>query len=50
VRAWIQKRIPVGRPGEVSEVARLVGSLFVERITFLTGETIYIDGAQGMNH
>jgi NAD(P)-dependent dehydrogenase (short-subunit alcohol dehydrogenase family) len=50
VRAWLQKRIPVGRPGEVSEVARLVGSLFVERITFLTGETIYIDGAQGMNH
>lgn len=50
VRAWMQKRIPVGRPGEVGEVARLVGALFAERIAFLTGETIYIDGAQGMNH
>lgn len=50
VRAWMSKRIPVGRPGEVGEVARLVGTLFAERIAFLTGETIYIDGAQGMNH
>jgi NAD(P)-dependent dehydrogenase (short-subunit alcohol dehydrogenase family) len=50
VRAWMQKRIPVGRPGDVREIARLVGALFAERIAFLTGETIYIDGAQGMNH
>jgi NAD(P)-dependent dehydrogenase (short-subunit alcohol dehydrogenase family) len=50
VRAWLGKRIPVGRPGQPEEVARLVGALFSERIGFLTGETIYIDGGQGINH
>jgi len=28
----------------------LIGAIFSERIAFLTGETIYIDGGQGMNH
>ncbi len=50
IRGWLSKRIPVGRPGRTDEVARLVGVLFSERIDFLTGETIYIDGGQGMNH
>lgn len=50
VHAWLGKRIPVGRPGQPEEVARLVGALFSEKIGFLTGETIYIDGAQGINH
>lgn len=50
VRAWIAKRVPVGRPGQPEEVARLVGALFSEKIGFLSGETIYIDGAQGINH
>ncbi len=50
VRRWLETRVPVKRPGEPAEVARLVGAIFVERIGFLTGETIYIDGAQGMNH
>lgn len=50
VRAWIAKRVPVGRPGLPEEVARLVGALFSEKIGFLTGETLYIDGAQGINH
>lgn len=50
VRSLLERRIPVGRPGQPSEVARLVGMLFAERIGFLTGETIYIDGGQGMNH
>ena len=48
-RNWIKRRVPVGRPGNVSEVARLVGALFSERIGFLTGETIYVDGGQGAN-
>jgi NAD(P)-dependent dehydrogenase (short-subunit alcohol dehydrogenase family) len=48
-RSWIKRRVPVGRPGNASEVARLVGALFSERISFLTGETIYIDGGQGTN-
>ena len=50
VQQWLARRIPVGRPGSVSEVARLVGLLFAEDIPFLTGETITIDGGQGHNH
>ena len=50
VRAWLARRIPVGRPGQVGEVARLVAALYQEQIGFLTGETIFIDGAQGHNH
>ena len=50
IRSWLAKRAPVGRPGTPDEVARLVGSLFSERIAFLTGETIYIDGGQSVNH
>ena len=50
VRAWLQLRIPTGGPGQPADVARLVGAIFVEDIAFLTGETIYIDGAQRINH
>lgn len=42
--AMIKERIAIGRAGTVDEVARLIGSLFSERIKFLTGETITIDG------
>lgn len=49
VRSWLKRRVPVGRPGRADEVARLVGVLFSERIGFLTGETIYVDGGQGAN-
>ena len=50
VKAWLQRRVPVGGAGSADEVARLIGSIFAENIAFLTGETIYIDGGQGMNH
>ncbi|HRP77767.1 MAG TPA: SDR family oxidoreductase [Aquamicrobium sp.] len=50
VRRWLESRVPVKRPGGAGEVARLVGAIFAERIGFLTGETIYIDGGQGMSH
>ncbi|MDT8344906.1 MAG: SDR family oxidoreductase [Thermohalobaculum sp.] len=50
VRAWMRNRIPAGGPGRPADVGRLVAALFAEDIAFLTGETIYIDGAQGMNH
>jgi NAD(P)-dependent dehydrogenase (short-subunit alcohol dehydrogenase family) len=50
VGAWIKQRIPVGGPGSAGEVASLVGALCCERIGFLTGETIYVDGGQGINH
>ena len=48
-RTWLERRIPVGRPGRVDEVARLVAFLFAEDIPYLTGETIIMDGAQGIN-
>jgi NAD(P)-dependent dehydrogenase (short-subunit alcohol dehydrogenase family) len=50
VKAWLARRVPVGHAGTAEEVARLVGALFAENIPFLTGETIYLDGGQGMNH
>jgi len=50
VKAWMASRIPVGQPGTSADVAKLVSSIMDENINFLTGETIYIDGAQGMNH
>jgi NAD(P)-dependent dehydrogenase (short-subunit alcohol dehydrogenase family) len=50
VREYIDKRIPIRRPGTPQEIARLVAAIFSEDIPFLTGETIYIDGGQGMAH
>ena len=47
---FLRQRVPVGGPGSAEEVARLVAALFEEDLPFLTGETIYIDGAQGMAH
>lgn len=48
VRAFLASRIPAGGPAQAGEVAALVAALFQERLPFLTGETIYLDGAQGM--
>ena len=50
VREYIEKRIPGRRPGTVEHIARLVGAIYSEDIPFLTGETIYIDGGQGIAH
>jgi NAD(P)-dependent dehydrogenase (short-subunit alcohol dehydrogenase family) len=50
VRQWLERRVPLHRAGTVDEVARLVGAIFSEKIAFLTGETIYVDGGQGMKH
>jgi NAD(P)-dependent dehydrogenase (short-subunit alcohol dehydrogenase family) len=50
VKAWLGRRVPSGRAGNAQEVAKLVGAIFAENIRYLTGETIYLDGGQGMNH
>ena len=50
LRDFLQARIPGKRPGRPDEVARLVGALIAEDIPFLTGETLYIDGAQAIAH
>ena len=50
VRDYLLPRIPLGRPGRPEEVARLAAALFTEELPFLTGETIVIDGGQGIAH
>ncbi len=44
----LKGRIPRGYPGEPNDIARFVASTFVEDNAYLTGSTIYIDGAQGI--
>ncbi len=50
VQDYLLPRIPLGRTGRPEEVARLVAALFVEDLAFMTGETIYMDGGQGIAH
>ena len=47
---YIRRRVPLRRAGTPGEVARLVGLLFDADIAYLTGETITLDGGQGINH
>ena len=49
LQAYIKRRVPLRRPGTPAEVARLVAMLFEADIAYLTGETIYMDGALGIN-
>jgi NAD(P)-dependent dehydrogenase (short-subunit alcohol dehydrogenase family) len=50
LRAYLEKRIPGGRPGTAAEVGALVAALFAPLGGFLSGETIYVDGGQGVAH
>ena len=50
LKDYLARRIPTGKPGDAAVVARMVAAIFCEGISFLTGETIYIDGAQGIAH
>ena len=50
LRAYLDKRIPGGSPGTAAEVGALVAALFTPAGGFLSGETIYIDGGQGIAH
>lgn len=50
LREFLAKRIPGGKHGTPQDIARLVAAIFSEDIPFLTGETIYIDGGQGISH
>jgi NAD(P)-dependent dehydrogenase (short-subunit alcohol dehydrogenase family) len=49
-RDFITKRIPSGEIGVPEEVAKLVAGIADENLHFLNGETIYLDGGQGVNH
>jgi NAD(P)-dependent dehydrogenase (short-subunit alcohol dehydrogenase family) len=48
--AYLAKRVPTGGPGSAGEVARFIAVLFEQPLPNLTGETIYMDGAQGIAH
>ena len=47
---WLMGRIPGRRLGKPEDVAKLVAALVCDDLPFLTGETIYLDGGQGMSH
>ena len=47
---YLEKRIPGKAPGRPEDVAELVAAMFTPASRFLTGETIYVDGAQGIAH
>ncbi len=48
VRSFLTQRIPTGGPGAPGDVARLVAAVLGEALPYLTGETIYLDGAQSV--
>jgi NAD(P)-dependent dehydrogenase (short-subunit alcohol dehydrogenase family) len=50
LRAYLDKRIPGREPGRAADVGALVASLFTPAGGFLSGETIYVDGGQGISH
>lgn len=47
-RNYIATRVPLGRPGSVEEVASVVTMLFDHDVRYMTGNTIYVDGAHGI--
>jgi NAD(P)-dependent dehydrogenase (short-subunit alcohol dehydrogenase family) len=47
-RERIARRIPAGRIAVPADIARLVSALMLENVAFLSGETIYVDGAQSL--
>ena len=58
-RKWLHKdwaqerivaRIPAGFPPKGDAVAGLVAALYTQRLPFLTGETIYMDGGLSISH
>ena len=50
LKDYLARRIPTGKPADAETVARMVAAVFCENIAFLTGETIYVDGGQGIAH
>lgn len=50
LRDYLEKRIPGRKPGTADNVAAMVAALFATGAPFLSGETIYIDGAQSIAH
>ncbi len=47
---FLAKRIPRKTPGTPAEVAAVVAAIVQDEMSFLTGETIYLDGAHAIAH
>jgi len=45
-RAWLQRRIPMRRVGDLAEIARLTVLLASDQFPFLTGQIIALDGGE----
>ncbi len=50
LKDFLSKRIPGGQAGTAEEVGSIVATLATQDFGFLTGETIYLDGGQSINH
>lgn len=48
LKPYIEQRVPGRLPGHPDDIATLIASLFAMARTFLTGETIYVDGGQAL--
>ncbi len=49
VEKMFKKRIPLGRFGEPEEIAKAVAFLVSDSATFITGETLVVDGGVSMH-
>jgi NAD(P)-dependent dehydrogenase (short-subunit alcohol dehydrogenase family) len=45
-RAWLQKRIPMRRAGDLAEIGALAAVLAGDQMPFLTGQVIALDGGE----
>lgn len=50
LKDFLARRIPTGSHAGADAIAKMVAAIFCENIAFLTGETIYVDGGQGIAH
>ena len=50
LKDYLARRIPTGAHARPDAISRMVAAIFCENVAFLTGETIYVDGGQGIAH